>query len=391
MSEPAAHIADEADLLAARTEFAGCEKAVHLMSHTLGPAPRGAREAANRFLDEWESEGLHVWDKWYPTLLRFGELWTKLLNVEAGTVIPVANCTAAEVIIASSFDYRASSRRKIVYDDLVFPSIHYVWSEQERNGAEICVVKTDGINAPIEQLLAAIDEKTLIVPISHVMFRSGAMYDVDRVIKRAHEVGALVFLDVYQSAGTVPLDLGASGCDLACGGSLKWMCGGPGAGFLYVRKDVLPRLRPTATGWFGHAEPFKFEMAPMRYGEGSLRFIGGVPTIPSIYTALAGLEMIARLGVDRIRRKSLRQTGMLREKLLQRGLRVVTPVEPAAHGGFIAVDFPNASEVSKTLTERNFLQDYRAGGGLRISPHFFTSDDEIDRFLHELDDVRLAK
>jgi kynureninase len=388
MSDTAAPAQGEEELLAARSEFPTCEKAVHLMSHTFGPVPRAARELANRYIDEWETETIHVWDKWYPALLEFGNIWSRLLNVESGTVIPVANCTAAEVIIASSFDYRASERRKIVYDDLVFPSIHYVWSEQERNGAEICVVKSDGINPPTEKLLEAIDERTLIVPISHVMFRGGAMYDAKRIIDKAHSVGALVFLDVYQSAGIVPLDLGAWGCDMASGGALKWMCGGPGAGFLYVRKEVLDRLRPTATGWFGHAEPFTFEMGRMRYGEGSMRFIGGVPAIPSIYTARAGLEIIQRLGVDRIRKKSLRQTRLLRAALLERGLDVRTPADEASHAGFLTVEFPNAKAVSAELVNRHFLQDYRAGGGMRISPHFFTTDGEIAAFLEELDKVR---
>lgn len=387
MSDPRA---EEQALVAARDEFPTCAKAVHLMSHTFGPTPKGARELALRYLDEWETQTIHVWEKWYPFLLEFNAVLGRILGVKGGSVIPVANCTTAEIIIASSFDYRASERRKIVYDDLVFPSIHYVWEMQQRNGAEICVVKSDGFNPPVEALLEAIDEKTLVVPISHVMFRGGGMYDAKRVIDRAHEVGALVFLDVYQSAGIVPLDLEAWGCDMASGGCLKWLCGGAGAGYLYVNDAVLDRLMPTATGWFGHANPFAFELGPMKYGKGAMRFIGGVPTIPALYTARAGLDIIERLGVENIRKKSVRQTKLLRELLGARGVDVRTSAKEAEHGGFVTVDFPNVEAVSKELTRRNFLQDFRSGGGMRVSPHFFTTDAELEAFATELEAVRRA-
>ena len=246
----------------------------------------------------------------------------------------------------------------------------------------------DGIHPPVEKLLAAIDERTLLVPISHVLFRSSGMYDARAVIERAHAVGAMVLLDVYQSAGTVPLKLAEWGCDIACGGSVKWACGGPGAGYLYVRPDLLPKLEPMATGWFAHAEPFAFDMGPMRYAKDVWRMIGGTMPVPAIYTARAGWETVARLGVERIRAKSLRQTRLLRDLVQARGFTVNTPQDDAARGGTVCFDFAGADLVSRELVRRRFFHDYRPRCGLRVSPHFYTTDDELHAFVDALDDVR---
>jgi kynureninase len=264
-----------------------------------------------------------------------------------------------------------------------------VWQQQRRRGADVVVVESDdGIHPPTEKLLAAIDERTLLVPISHVLFRSSAMYDARRVIERAHAVGAMVLLDVYQSAGTVPLHLADWGCDIACGGSVKWACGGPGAAYLYVRPDVLDRLQPMATGWFAHAEPFAFDMGPMRYAGDAWRMIGGTMAVPAVYMARAGWETIARLGVDRIRAKSLRQTKLLRDLVDERGFTVNTPRSDDARGGTVCFDFAAAPAVSRELVRRRFFHDYRPRCGLRVSPHFYTTDDEVRAFVETLDDVR---
>jgi kynureninase len=236
----------------------------------------------------------------------------------------------------------------------------------------------------------AIDERTLLVHISHVLFRSSALYDAKRVIDRAHQVGAMVLLDCYQSAGTVPLELEKWNCDMACGGSVKWACGGPGAAYLYVRPDLLDKLRPMSTGWFGHAEPFAFDMGPMRYAADAWRMIGGTMPIPAVYSARAGWEVIARLGVESIRAKSLRQTKLLRALVEERGFQVNTPKEDAARGGTICFDFPGADAVSRALVGRKFFHDYRPKCGLRVSPHFFTTDDELRAFVEALDEVRAS-
>lgn len=384
----------EAALLATRSEFPTLEKGVHLISHSLGAVPKNARVYANQFLDEWENDSINAWHTWLPAVRSLGDLVAGVLGVAPGTVAMLPNVSTVQSFVASCFAFpltsgRFEGRNKIVYDDVNFSTVHYVWQEQQRRGAEVVVVKSkDGIHPPTEALLAAIDEKTLLVPISHVLFRSSGMYDAKRVIARAHEVGALVLLDCYQSAGTVPLDLGAWDCDMACGGSVKWACGGPGAAYLYVRPDLLEHLSPMSTGWFAHVEPFAFDMGPMRYAADAWRMIGGTMAIPAIYTARAGWETITKLGVVNIRQKSLRQTTKLRELVESRGFVVNTPRNDAERGGTICFDFPGADLVSRELSARKYFHDYRPKCGIRVSPHFYTTDEELQRFMSELDQVR---
>ena len=387
-------MSSEAALLATRSEFPTLEKGVHLISHSLGAVPKKARVYANQFLDEWENESINAWHTWLPAVRSLGDLVASVLGVGKGTVAMLPNVSTVQSFVASCFAFpltsgRFKGRNKIVYDDVNFSTVHYVWQEQQRRGAEIVVVKSkDGIHPPTEELLAAIDEKTLLVPISHVLFRSSGMYDAQKIIARAHEVGALVLLDCYQSAGTVPLDLAAWDCDMACGGSVKWACGGPGAAYLYVRPDLLEHLSPMSTGWFAHAEPFAFDMGPMRYAADAWRMIGGTMAMPAIYTARAGWETINALGVKNIRAKSLRQTTLLRELVKQRGFEVNTPTNDAERGGTICFDFPGADLVSRELSARKFFHDYRPKCGIRVSPHFYTTDEELQRFMTELDQVR---
>ena len=329
MTSPMSDTSSEAALLASRAEFPTLDKGVHLISHSLGAMPRGARAHATAFLDDWENDSINSWNKWLPAVRSLGDTIADVLGVDHGTVTILPNVSTVQGVVASCFTYDARSpfgaRNKIVYDDLNFSTVHYVWQEQQRRGAELCLVKSrDGVHPPVEELLAAIDERTLLVPISHVLFRSSAMYDAKRVIDRAHEVGAMVLLDCYQSAGTVPLALREWGCDMACGGSVKWACGGPGASYVYVRPDLLPKLCPTSTGWFGHAEPFAFDMGPMRYATDVWRLIGGTPAIPAVFTARAGWEIVRKLGVEPIRAKSLRQTALLRSKVEERGFSVTS-------------------------------------------------------------------
>jgi kynureninase len=381
--------ADERALLATRPEFPTLTRGVHLISHSLGAMPAAARGFATQFIDEWENDSIASWGlHWLPAIRSLGDLVAGVLGVAPGTVAMLPNVSIVQAILASCFTFEGK-RNKIVYDDLNFSTVHYVWQGQKRRGADVVVVPSDdGIHPPTEKLLAAIDERTLLVPISHVLFRSSAMYDARRIIERAHQVGAMVVLDVYQSAGTVPLKLGEWGCDIACGGSVKWVCGGPGAAYLYVRPDVLPKLEPMATGWFGHAEPFAFDMGPMRYAADTWRLIGGTMPVPAMYTARAGWEILTKLGVDRIRKKSLRQTRLLRELVEERGFKVNTPRDDDARGGTICFDFDGAQAVSVELVRQKFFHDYRPKCGLRVSPHFYTADDELRAFVGALDEVR---
>ncbi|HJZ85112.1 MAG TPA: aminotransferase class V-fold PLP-dependent enzyme [Polyangia bacterium] len=377
------------DLLRWRAEFPALEGSVYMVSHSLGAMPRAAYDALREFADLWVKSSINAWlEAWLPEVDRAGERVGRILGAPPGSVIMLPNVSTAQSIVASCFDFDRE-RRKVVYTDLNFPTVSYVWKAEERRGAKVEIVRSDdGIGVPTARLLEAIDERTLIVPISHVLFRSSFVQDAAAIVARAHEVGALVLLDTYQSAGTLPLDVGALGVDMATGGSVKWLCGGPGAGYLYVRPDLLPRLRPRVTGWFAHRTPFAFEMPEQDYADGPWRMIGGTPSIAPLYQARAGAEIIAQIGVDRIREKSLRQTERLIALADRAGFRLGSPREPARRGGTVCFDFDGSGEVARELNRRKFFCDHRPQCGIRVSPHFYTTDEEVDRFMEEVDRIR---
>lgn len=379
---------DEARLLALRSEFPALEQATHLVSHSLGAVPRRAREYLSRYLDEWERDSVRAWSAhWLPFIDELADLIGQVLGVPAGTVVLGPNVSALQSMVASCFDF-AGQRNRVVYTDLNFSTVDYIWQEQARRGAEIVVVESDdGVHAPTGRLLDAIDERTLIVPVSHVLFRSSGIQDVRAIVERAHSVGALVLLDTYQSAGAVPLSVREWGVDLCCGGSIKWACGGPGTAYLYVDPALYDRLRPQQTGWFAHARPFGFEAGPLEPAPGRWRFMNGTPTIPALYAARAGWELLVEAGAGAIREKSLRQTALLRSEVEARGFTVNTPREDSARGGTLCFDREGAQELSQALLERGMLHDYRPKCGLRVSPHYYTTDEEIRRFVVAIDEL----
>ena len=381
---------EEDRLLGLRREFASLDERTHLFSHALGAMPTQSRvDAAAEMFDSWADDPVgSLTGSWVPAAERLCSTIARVVGADDDTIVLTDNCSAALATVASGLSF-SGSRDRIVYDDLNFSTVHYIWQAQERHGARINVVpSTDGLSLPIEELLAAIDRHTLIVPVSHAQFRNSAAYDVERLVEHAHSVGALVLLDCYQSAGVMPVELKRWDVDIACGGSLKWACGGPGAGWLYVRPDLLDRIEPTLTGWLAHAEPFSFDMGPMRYADDRRRLETGVPGFPAAFSARAGWETIERAGVDAIRRKSLRQTAHVRELALQRSITVNTPADDHRRGGTIALDFVAADEAAVLLREFDVLVDHRPGGGMRVSPHFFTTDAELDHFFDCLDIVR---
>ena len=235
-------------------------------------------------------------------------------------------------------------------------------------------------------IVDAIDERTLLVPISHVLFKSGEIQDVTAIVRRAHEVGATVILDAYQSAGVIPLDVTALDVDFAVGGSVKWLLGGPGNGWLYVRPDLAERLEPTVTGWQAHVAPFAFEER-LRYASGAARFLTGTPNVPAHYAATAGYDLIEEIGVDRIRENSLRQTALLIELADQNGFEVRSPRSPQRRGGTITLHVPEFPAVHQELAERQVICDFRPDAGIRLGPHFFTSDNELRRAVAEIADI----
>jgi kynureninase len=373
------------DLLAWRKEFPSLEGCVHLISHSLGAMPARATEYLRDFADLWRLRSITAWEQWLPEVDRAAGRIERLLGAKPGTVMMNQNVSTIEAVLASCFDF-TPERNEVVYDDGNFPSVSYVWMAEERRGARVRLVPTPpGVPAAdIEALCAAITERTVVVPISHVLFRTSAIQDARRVVARAHEVGAQVILDTYQSLGTVPVDVVELGVDFACGGSVKWLCGGPGAAYLYVREDLIPRYSPRVTGWFGHERPFAFTMPEQRYAPGIWRYVGGTPAIAPLYQARAGAEIIGAVGVQRIRSKSLRQTQHIIDLVDERGFALRSPREPDRRGGCVVFDFPRSGEVAAELNRRKFFCDHRPGVGIRVSPHFYTRDDELLAFFAEI-------
>ena len=376
------------ELLAWRAEFPILERKVYLINNSLGAMPRKVRDRLTEFADDWDHEGVEAWHKWLPRVTGTADLIGQIIGAPKGTVMMHQNVSTLQAILASCFDFKGP-RNKVVFTDLNFPSVAYVWLEHRKHGARVEMVESDdGIHPPTGKLLDAIDEETLIVPISHVLFRSAAVQDLAAIIEKAHSVGAMVCMDSYQATGALPIDVTALNVDFCVGGSVKWLCGGPGACYLYVRPDHIETLRPAMTGWFSHKRPFAFEMGEIDYADDIHRFMGGSPSVPALYSARSGYEIIAEVGVEKIRARSLHLTGRILERALAEGLTVNTPVEPEARGGTICVDFEGAEAVSQVLIERDFLIDYRPQSGIRISPHFYNTEAECDAILDEISKLR---
>jgi kynureninase len=308
----------------------------------------------------------------------------RIIGADPGTVVMHQNVSVCQSLILSCVE-PTPERNKIVYSELNFPSVMYVYEAHARDGKlRIEIVKSDdGITVPLERLLAAIDETTLLVPFSHVLFKSAFLQDANAIIKRAHEVGAMVVLDTYQSAGTVPFSVKELDADFATGGSVKWLCGGPGAGYLYVRPDLQTKLEPKTTGWMAHEEPFSFD-TNLRYAPNITRFLHGSPAIPALYAAQSGYKIINAIGVEKIREKSMRQTSYLIDLAEEAGFRVTSPREPERRAGTVTVAHDHAGAITKELIRREFIVDYRPGAGVRISPHFYTTDEELELVIAEM-------
>ncbi|MBA3442502.1 MAG: aminotransferase class V-fold PLP-dependent enzyme [Pyrinomonadaceae bacterium] len=381
------------ELLEWRSQFPILDQSVYLISHSLGAMPRSVFDRMHDYAEMWATRGVRAWTEgWWEMPLTVGDEVARIIGADPGTVVMHQNVSVCQSIILSCFaeikgsHKRERRRNKIVYSGLEFPSVMYVYEAHARDGSiRIEVVPSDdGITVSNERLLAAIDEETLLVPISHVLFKSGFLQDVRRITERAHEMGALVVLDTYQSAGTVPFSVKDLDVDFATGGSVKWLCGGPGAGYLYVHPRLHERLEPRVTGWMAHEAPFAFDAGPIRYAPNITRFLHGSPGIPALYAAQSGYLIINQIGVEAIRAKSVRQTSRLIELAEQAGFAVTSPRDAAQRGGTITVGVEHAAAVTRELVHREILVDYRPGAGIRISPHFYTMDNELETLISEM-------
>ena len=351
--------------------------------------PRDTFNLLAEYGEAWATRGVRAWaEGWWDMPVTTGNEVARIIGADPQTVVMHQNVSICQSLILSCFE-PSPKRNKIVYSELNFPSVMYVYEAHARNNKlRIQTVPSDdGITVSLDRFLEAIDDETLLVPFSHVLFKSGFLQNAKAITERAHEVGAMVVLDVYQSAGTVPFNVKDLNVDFATGGSVKWLCGGPGAGYLYVRPDLHQRLQPKTTGWMAHEEPFAFE-TELRYAPDIRRFLHGSPAIPALYAARSGFNIINQIGVERIRKKSTRQTELLIKLAEEAGFKVTSPKNPADRGGTITVGHPDAAAITTELIKREFIVDYRPGAGVRISPHFYNTDEELELVINEMKTIR---
>jgi kynureninase len=375
-------------LLSYRERFPILARTNYLISNSLGAVPVEVGPALHRYYETWASRGVRAWEEsWWTLVADMGDLVGPLIGARAGDVVFQPNVTLAHAVVFSAFDF-AGRRPKIVTDAMHFPSILYLIDQQRRDGASVTMVAShDGISVDTEELMNAIDEQTAFVSVSHILFKSAYVHDIAALVAKARRVGAVVIVDGYQAVGTIPVDVRALGIDVYIGGCLKWLCGGPGAAFLWVEPSLRRRLEPKLTGWLSHQQPFSFETKLTRRDD-AWRFLQGTPSIPALCAAQPGLEIVNRIGVEAIRTKSLRQTGRLLELADRHGYRCTTPRPETRRGGTVAFDVDNGYEISKSLKALDIICDYRPGAGIRISPHFYTRDDELDGAVAAIGEIQ---
>ncbi|HET7259320.1 MAG TPA: aminotransferase class V-fold PLP-dependent enzyme [Candidatus Acidoferrum sp.] len=376
------------ELLKWRGEFPILERTTYMISNSLGAMPRGVYDEMRAYADSWGERGVRAWEEgWWEMAVGVGDKIAPLIGAKQGEISLHQNVTLIQAVISSCFDFHGP-RNKVVMTDLEFPSIQYFYHEQRRNGAKIELVpSSDPVRIDLDKFLAAIDETTLLVPISQVLFRSAYIVDARAIIEKAHRVGAHVILDLFQAAGTIPIDVRGLGADFAVGGVLKWLCGGPGVGYLYVREDLRAKLRPAIAGWIAHRRPFAFETGAIDAREDSFRYLNGTPHIPALYACQPGLDILNNAGIGAIREKSMRLTARLFEAARRKGWRVNTPESPAERAGTVSVDCPHAAEVCRELLAREILVDYRPKAGVRLSPHFYNREEECDLAIAQIAEI----
>ena len=371
-----------------REQFPVLETSTYLVSHSMGAAPLGAKEALDSYWSEWAADGPEAWERWLPRIGAIADGIGEIVGALPGTVFLGPNVSVMQAALASCLRF-TTQRNEIVYEALQFPSLTYVWTEWQRFGAQPRIVPSeDGRTVATERIIAAITERTAIAVLSHAYYVSGALADVRAVQAHCRTTGTLLCVDAYQTTGVFPYDVREWDLDVVVGGSHKWLCGGPGCGWIYIRPDLRETFEPAVTGWMAHARPFAFEPAPMTWAPSMYRWGNGTPTIPGYAVAKPGHDLIKRAGVAQIREHNVRLTTAIVEMAIDRGLRVNTPLEPSKRTGWIGIDFPDSERAYRALLERRVFADYRPGCGIRVGPHYYTTDDDVANFFEELDTVR---
>jgi kynureninase len=392
------------DLARWRDEFPILSRTVYMINNSLGAMPRQAARSLAEYAETWATRGVRAWEeRWWEMPREIGDKIARIIGAPFGSVSMHENVTTAHLVALSTLR-PTPTRNRLVCTAMDFPSMIYLYRAQQRAGFDLHIVPgEDDLTVRTDRLLDAIDERTAVVAISHVLFRTSYIVDAAAVAARARDVGAAVILDTYQSAGIVPLDVSALGVDFAVGGCLKWLCGGPGNAFLYTRLDRLRAAQPSFTGWLSHRRPFDFDIGSdldflavdrpaaatrenqdLTLRDDAMHMMNGTPSIPAYYAALPGLDIIHEVGVDRIRARSRELTARLLARADESGFRSAAARDPDRLAGTVAVDVPDALQVARTLKARDFVVDYRPPVGIRISPHFYNTIDEVDRVMAEI-------
>jgi selenocysteine lyase/cysteine desulfurase len=364
-----------------RERFPIFDKKIYLNSCSQGALSLDVQDAYAAYLRDWEEKG-SPWEYWVERMEAARHAFAGLVNAELAEVAVTTSVSAGVSALASAFDF-TEERNKIVISDFEFPTVAQIWHAQESRGAEVVHVPAAGNTIPLSRFEDAIDERTAIVSITHVCFRNGSKLDIPAIIELAHRKGALVLLDSYQALGTMPIDVKKLKVDFLVGGVLKYLLASAGLAYLYVRKELLPYLNPTAVGWFSQANIFAMDIYRNTPHPSARRFESGTPPVPNIYAGVAGIKLVQSVGVETIERHIRELTGALKEGLMQRGFNLVSPVDPDKHGALITVRSHKVDLLVKWLERDGIITSSREDN-LRISPHFYNNMHDIDCLIDAL-------
>jgi kynureninase len=378
------------DLEAYRGEFPVLSKKAYLISASLGPVSNRARGYLDEYVDAWATKGApdHVWvEDVFPRMRAVKRSFAALVGADPDELAITVNVSLALSTVLSCLDL-SGERNRIVLSALDFPTDGHVALAQRRRGGEVVFLESpDGLTVPLEAYQEAIDERTALVIVNRVLYRSSSIVDAGAICRMARAAGAWTVVDDFHGAGVLPVDVHDLGCDFYTTGVLKWLCGGPGLAFLYARRDLLASLEPAVTGWFATAEPFSFDLQHLELHPTARRLEHGTPAAPVAFVAQGGLDVITEVGPVRIRERIKELTSYVVERADAAGLEVRALRDPEARGGMINIKVgPDAQRICHALLDRDVCTDFR-GDGLRVSPHFFTTTGDVDRLFDELPDL----
>ena len=369
------------DVLPARIRhrFPIFDRLVYINSCSQGALSDAVREAYGRYLADWDEHGA-PWEYWVDQLEAARRSVAGLLNAPEDEVAVTTSVSAGVSAIASGLSFE-NGRDKVVVSNFEFPTIGQIWHAQERRGASIVHVPAEpDATIPLERFEAAIDEQTALVAITHVCFRNGSRLDVAGVIELAHERGALVLLDAYQSVGSIPVDVKALDCDFLAGGVLKYLLGSAGLAFLYCRRDLVEQIEPTATGWFADRNIFEMDIHDYSPAPTARRFEAGTPPIPAIYAGIAGIELMQEVGIEETEAHVRELNALLFAGLDELGAQVVTPRAPEQRGALVCVPSNDVDRLVAELAAGGVVTSSR-DDNLRISAHCYNTAEDVSMVL----------